>query len=194
LLSTAIIGYGHVGRALVRLFPTSVVYDKYLPEYANSQHDVNAADVCFVCVPTPSHVDGAADITEVEEVLSWVESDIVVVKSTVPPGTIAHLRTKYHKRVVFSPEYYGESTYQHRWSEEPSTWPFVIVGGRPEDTRPVVELFARALGTGQSIPAGTRRSCRTCQVHGKRMAGRPSSLRVAVRHTSRQGGGRLLGG
>jgi len=47
--------------------------------------------VYFVCLPTPMHEDGSADLTIVENVLDEIASvaggRIAVIKSTVPPGS-----------------------------------------------------------------------------------------------------------
>lgn len=144
--TVGIVGYGHVGRAMHTLFPAAVLYDPGIPEHASTRDAVNATDICFVCVPTPSAPDGAADVSAVAEVVGWLQSTIVVIKSTVPPGTTAKLRADSGKRIVFSPEYYGESTYHHEWAAGPAAWPFLIVGGPSEDTAPVISLFASRLG------------------------------------------------
>ncbi len=53
--------------------------------------DAAASDAVFLCVGTPSLPDGSADLSQLRqaavEVASWGKSGLVVVKSTVPPGT-----------------------------------------------------------------------------------------------------------
>jgi UDPglucose 6-dehydrogenase len=75
--------------------------------------------VYFVCVPTPMNEDGSCDTSIVEGVLdSLAESPrrgkhdrIVVIKSTVPPGSTAKWNKKYGERlrVIFSPEFLTEA-------------------------------------------------------------------------------------
>lgn len=72
--------------------------------------DVNKADVIFVCVPTPSLSDGAADLSAVEAAVKKLKSPkVVVVKSTVPPGTVEFLQKKYSRhKFLFNPEFLTE--------------------------------------------------------------------------------------
>ena len=50
--------------------------------------DVNRADVIFISVPTPPNPDGSCNTTIVEQAVASVrDGKIVVIKSTVPPGT-----------------------------------------------------------------------------------------------------------
>ncbi|OIQ58994.1 UDP-glucose dehydrogenase family protein [Neomoorella thermoacetica] len=63
------------------------------------------APVVMICVGTPSRPDGAADISQVKKVISWVRERVtapttLVMKSTVPPGT--------GKKLIS--DYLGEST------------------------------------------------------------------------------------
>ncbi len=50
-MKCAIVGYGHVGRAMAILFPKAVVYDE--PLGIGNKDSVNKTDACFVCVPAP---------------------------------------------------------------------------------------------------------------------------------------------
>lgn len=73
--------------------------------------DVNKADVIFVAVPTPPNSDGSCNTSIVESAVSKIkDSKIVVIKSTVPPGTVEGLQKKYpKKRFIFNPEFLTES-------------------------------------------------------------------------------------
>ena len=56
------------------------------------------ADVCLLCVGTPSNADGTADLSYVETVAREIgrtikEYKLVVTKSTVPVGTSENVRT-----------------------------------------------------------------------------------------------------
>lgn len=68
--------------------------------------DVAKADVIFVSVPTPRAKDGSCDISYVESAVKRIKgSKIVVIKSTVPPGTTESLQKKYQKhKFLFNPE------------------------------------------------------------------------------------------
>ncbi len=79
---------------------------------------VEGARFVFLCLPTPEGEDGRADLryinAVVEELANSVESDVVfVVKSTVPPGTVAGLRKRLadlgsQARIVSHPEFLRE--------------------------------------------------------------------------------------
>lgn len=125
-----IYGYGWVGKAMRTLFPDALVFDPAL-----GFNDTEKADVAFVCVPTPSK-DGKLDTSIVEDVISKSEEDLIIVRSTVMPGTCDGFP---HKNIVFQPEYLGE-TVNHPMTDQKSR-PFVILGGSPENRTRVIGLY-----------------------------------------------------
>lgn len=56
-----------------------------LEKYTKDQ--VNKADLVLVCVPTQQKENGRCDTSLVEETVSWVESKLIIIKSTVEVGT-----------------------------------------------------------------------------------------------------------
>ena len=42
-------------------------------------------------------------------VISWLDTDIIIIRSTVPVGFTNRMADVYKKKVVFQPEYYGET-------------------------------------------------------------------------------------
>ena len=132
-----IIGAGFVGQSLLKLFGNCVVYDP-----AKGQADKDAINRCrfaFVCVPTPMAADGSCDTSIVKEVVGWCQSEIIVIRSTVVPGTTDWLRSETGKRIVFQPEYIGE-TVAHPLIDH-QTQGFSVLGGPIEDTSPVADLY-----------------------------------------------------
>ena len=73
--------------------------------------DVNKADIVFVSVPTPPNADGSCNTSIVESAVASVrDGKIVVVKSTITPGTVERLQKKHpKKRLIFNPEFLTES-------------------------------------------------------------------------------------
>jgi len=73
--------------------------------------DVGKAAVVFVCVPTPPNPNGSCNTSIVESVVSRLpEGRIVVIKSTVPPGTTDGLQRKFPElKLMFCPEFLTES-------------------------------------------------------------------------------------
>ena len=73
--------------------------------------DINQADIIFIAVPTPSGPGGVADITAVRDACARIKKEdaIVVIKSTVPPGTTEMFQREYPRRkILFNPEFLTE--------------------------------------------------------------------------------------
>lgn len=137
----AIVGYGHVGKAMSRIFPDAAIYDKFQPQH-DDRAAVMGADLALVCVPTDALSTGRADISIVTEAVKWLDSRFICIKSTVPPGTTDYLRAITDKHIVFSPEYEGETPWQRALVD----WPYVIAGGSRADANAVLAAFQERLG------------------------------------------------
>lgn len=140
----AIIGYGAVGRAMESIFPGATLYDPHLG--MGTKELVNACDVAFVCVPTPSLPGGACDLREVEEVATWIATPLVVIRSTVPPGTTDRLTATHGRPFVFQPEYGPGETPGHPYADVRDI-PFVILGGDSDATSKVAYLYQQAFSS-----------------------------------------------
>src|SRR5947209_12368649 len=101
--SVAIVGYGAVGRYLHRLFPEAVVYDE--PLGMGDREEVNRSQFAFVAVPTNGRPDGSGDTSIVDATVSWLTTDVIVIRSTVPVGTTERLQSDAGKRAVVQPDY-----------------------------------------------------------------------------------------
>jgi len=141
-----ITGYGWVGKAQHELFPDAHVYDPALK--LGSRALINECSINFIAVPTPNSEDGSLDTSIVEEVVGWCESDLIVIRSTVQPGTADRLKES-GKRIVTQPEYLGEST-AHPLLDQGSR-PFIILGGDKQDTRKVIEAYQGAYNANIAI-------------------------------------------
>jgi len=120
-----VIGQGFVGSSLREGFKNTfevLAYDKFLTEKSNSTLEdiVGTCDVIFSCVPTPMDMEsGEASIHIVKEVITdinyWAakldKQPVIVIKSTVPPGTCNFLDTQYSTKcpIVFNPEFLTEA-------------------------------------------------------------------------------------
>lgn len=136
--SVAIVGYGSVGRAVNALFPDAVTYDE--PLGIGSRDAVNECRFAFVAVPTPPRVDGECDVSLVEDVVSWLDTDYIVIVSTVAVGTTERLARETGKRIVFQPEYGPGETPSHPFNDlRNMSW--LILGGERADTVAVADLY-----------------------------------------------------
>ncbi len=136
----AIVGYGAVGRAIHELFPEAVAYDE--PLGIGSRDEIDGCDVAFSAVPTPSGDDGRCDVSIVEDTVSWIGCDYIVIRSTVEVGTTARLREQTGKHIVFQPEYGPAETPDHPFKDlRDVRW--AILGGDRDDTRWVANLYQR---------------------------------------------------
>lgn len=132
-------GIGWVGKSMVDLFPDAYIYSHGTTKWIGTKEEANRGDIAFVCVPTPVIGEGKLDTSIVEESVAWCECPLIVIRSTVNPGTCDYLSKKYNKRIVMQPEYLGE-TPQHPLLNTKLT-PFLILGGDKKDTRKLIELY-----------------------------------------------------
>ena len=111
-LKLGIVGVGMVGGALKRYFEkqeiTPFLYDK--GKNLGSIEDINKADIIFICVPTPFDKEKGFDLSYVEDACNNIEKEkIVVIKSTIWPGTTEKLQKKYPQhKFLFNPEFLVE--------------------------------------------------------------------------------------
>ncbi|MEK7180370.1 MAG: hypothetical protein AAB706_02755 [Patescibacteria group bacterium] len=146
----ALIGRGYVGRAYAKLFPDSIFYDRH-GDIEKSRKEVNACDLAIVAVPTKMLEDGSCDVSIVQEVVGWLETPLILIKSTIPPGTTKALKQATGKRICHSPEYVGEGGYYipfwlYPHPTEPQHHSFMIIGGDPKDREEILDIFYPVLG------------------------------------------------
>jgi len=158
-MTVKIYGYGWVGKAVKKLFPDAAIHD---PSQGYEYSIVT--DVSFVCVPTPLK-DGRLDTSIVEEVVKDCESPLIIIRSTVMPGTCDVLE-KLGKNIVFQPEYLGE-TVNHPLFDESKT-PFLILGGRPENRRKAIELYQTVYNANIRIRQLTNYEAEVCKLSENR--------------------------
>jgi UDPglucose 6-dehydrogenase len=114
-LKIGIVGVGMVGGSLQKYLQSKnrsmLLYDS--GKNIGSMEEVNGADVIFVCVPTPFNKEtNSFDLSYVEETCQNIKGDkIIIIKSTVLPGTTEKLQEKYpNHKFIFNPEFLTEAT------------------------------------------------------------------------------------
>lgn len=117
-MNIGVIGYGFVGQATGKGFATNkknkiFVYDKQRTSSLTLPEVVKKSEFVFICVPTPMYSDYSGMSMEiVDEVAGQVAAvakntdKIMIVKSTVLPGTTAGYAKKYPSvNFVMNPEF-----------------------------------------------------------------------------------------
>lgn len=145
-MKVGIIGKGYVGRAIYNLFKDH--YDIVSKDKEGDYSKINECYLSVVCVPTPMKKDGSCDTSIVEEVVQNLETPLILIKSTIPPETTEMLKSVYKKRIVFSPEYIGESRYwlPYKFGTDMKECPFIILGGDSNDTKEIIGILTPILG------------------------------------------------
>jgi len=164
----AIIGYGYVGKAFNKVFPEAVIYDE--PQKIGTREEANSCGLALVVVPTNLQEDGTLDISIVEDVVSWLETDCILIKSAVMPGTVDALKEKYpDKKIAVSVEMVGEGKYhvpfwKYPHPQDPTLHQFLIVGGTTEDANMCAEFFWEKLSPSIDIHIVTALEAEICKL------------------------------
>ena len=117
-LKIGIIGLGMVGKPHWRWFEENKGYTRGINLFCYDTDptmgifdDYDKADIIWVCVPTPPNPDGSCNTSVVESVVASIKGEkIIVIKSTVPPGTTEGLQKKFPRhKFLFNPEFLTES-------------------------------------------------------------------------------------
>ncbi len=151
-----IIGKGFVGTAVAHGFSTQTgfgasikIYDKDPVKCINSLNEtVNESDFIFLSVPTPSKKDGSIDLSILKDAIESIDSvnksdNIILVRSTVVPGTTSDIQKEFPKlNIVFNPEFLTERSAAFDFINQSR----VILGGEPENTSRVEELYKKRFG------------------------------------------------
>lgn len=111
-------GIGWVGRQVMEYLTGPLGYKvgvDYFPfdidKGKEFGYDVNQGDWVMITVPSPRQPDGSCDTSIVEDSLQGIaDGKVVIVKSTVVPGTCERLQKMYpNKLILFNPEFLTES-------------------------------------------------------------------------------------
>lgn len=149
-MKIGIIGNGFVGSAIMHGFvlhsESIMVYDKDEKRATHSMEELaTKSDVIFVCVPTPMFESGECDLSIVNSVVnelsqySCIDDKVVVIKSTVVPGTTEALASKYpDMNFVFNPEFLTERSARLDFI---NTSRIVLGSNKPHANNIVEELY-----------------------------------------------------
>ena len=166
-MKIGIVGRGFVGSAVQFGFSPNVGCDAEVRVYDidpnKSTHSleetVHESDFIFLSVPTPSNEDGSInidivdstlnDISELSNDYNWVNDHVVLLRSTVIPGTTAKLQKKYSDlNIVFNPEFLTERSAKFDFINQSR---FILGGSSDYYVDKVGELFKWRFGESISI-------------------------------------------
>jgi len=126
-----IIGYGVVGRAVAHTMSKRydvVSYDKF-EEHANFSELLDS-DFIFITVPTPfncekNKVDDSAIVESLDRLQGHNYSNIVIIKSTLPPESCDKYCNIFDLIITYNPEFLRESTSPNEDFENQET---IVIG------------------------------------------------------------------
>ena len=154
-----ILGQGFVGNA---------IYEKFKKYYEIKTYDLDASkcnstaeetlsqEIVFVCLPTPMDKDGSCHTGILEEAIAGIsnlgEAKIVVIKSTIPPGTTDRLNKEYSNlKIVFNPEFLTE---RNAVEDFKNTSRIILGGPRPATTK-IKTLYSKVFPKAKVIKTGS---------------------------------------
>lgn len=151
-----IIGQGFVGNAIYQKFKN--YYNVLTFDLDNSKCNstekelINNSEVIFVCLPTPMNEDGSCNIDIVESVIKKIndtsKGKIVVIKSTIAPGTTDRLNSKYENiTIAFNPEFLTERNAIEDYENQNR----IILGGPRTATTKLKQVFSKVFPKAEII-------------------------------------------
>ena len=160
--NVGIIGQGFVGNAIYQKFKN--YFDVHTFDLDESKRTmstlvevVESSDVIFVCVPTPmKRSDGTCDTSIVESVIGDIDSVgkdvIVVIKSTIPPGTTERLNSEFKNvTIIFNPEFLTEANAIQDFENQSK----IILGGPRRGTTLLKQMYRLVFATTPIIKTGS---------------------------------------
>lgn len=143
-----IIGYGFVGQAVAYGFSTAEIniYDKYKSGFQTLEEVIKKSEFIFICLPTPIKSDESGiDLSIIDQTIAAIvphtnnSSKIIVIKSTVIPGTTTGYSNHYNQSLfAFNPEFLTEKNYLQDFVNADRT---IIGASNNEVSRRLVALY-----------------------------------------------------
>tara|TARA_R100000008_G_C3582065_1_gene169261 strand:+ start:692 stop:1534 length:843 start_codon:yes stop_codon:yes gene_type:complete len=154
-----IVGQGFVGTAVnegLSKFYNIETFDIEKDSTCLSLQELHKkSNILFVCLPTPMQSDGSCYVGIVESVLVSLNEygkKIIVVKSTIPPGTTERWNKDFENLdIVFNPEFLTEANSIEDFKNQNR----IIVGGPRPATTKVRRIFQKAFPKVPIIKTGS---------------------------------------
>jgi UDPglucose 6-dehydrogenase len=145
-----IIGQGFVGNAIYQKFSKYYdvkTYDLDESKCNSTKDKVLSQEIIFMCLPTPMNKDGSCNVDIITEELDGLDlladneetTRIVVVKSTIPPGTTDKWNQQFENlEIVFNPEFLTEANAVDDFENQTR----IILGGNKDITTILKQLYS----------------------------------------------------
>lgn len=136
MYKVGIIGFGVVGKAIYNTLIKKysiVKYDKFTK--LDDFELMSSCDFIFISVPSPfdyheREVDDSAILESLVKLDNLSYKGIVIIKSTLPPGSCDKYKDEFNLEMVFNPEFLRESTTPN---EDFENQEIVVIGTSNED-------------------------------------------------------------
>ena len=151
-----IVGQGFVGSAVregMQNYFKVFAFDKDPNKFSSATSIFNVVEnteLTFLCVPTPMRKSGECDLNILNAALDEISKSatalnkknyIVVIKSTIPPGTTDQLSSVYaNLEIVFNPEFLTEANAVDDYKNQNR----IVIGGDRPGTTKVKQVFSKA--------------------------------------------------
>ena len=153
-----IIGQGFVGNAIYQKFKKYFdvkTYDLDKSKCNSTFSNVASCKIVFVCLPTPMNKQGECDTSivenEIKKLANFTSVEIIVIKSTVSPGTTQKLNDKYpNVNIVFNPEFLTERNAVEDFNNQNR----VILGGPRPATTKLKQIYSKVFPKAHIIKTG----------------------------------------
>lgn len=152
-MKLGIIGNGFVGGSLYEGMKSHFkchIYDIDPQRSHSTLEQVAGCDIIFLCVPTPMNPEGSIDLSYINMAVQSLienglqESSILVIKSTVTPGTCRGLQESLGLSVLSNPEFLTE-----RFALQDFLNPrCIIIGGDEAPRNKLHEVYEERFGIG----------------------------------------------
>lgn len=171
-LKILIVGFGYVGKSAFEMFSRKYkvfVYDPFIARKdfpkINFVDDLSSRkfDLAVICLPTEIDQENyvrldfaggysfkifKCDTSLVEKAVKEVNSDLVLIKSTLAHKTTEKLAHKTGKQICHSPEFIGESKYHNSYDfhSDMAATPWLILGGDKKGAEKIFDIVQPIVG------------------------------------------------
>jgi len=166
-MKIGILGQGYVGLAIKVGFQPYYsdlnYFDKFYKRKSsvkNLEKLVNCSDIIFICLPTPMKKSGQCDTSIVRKEIGKIngysnEKKIIVIKSTVPPGTTSDIDNENENiDVIFNPEFLTEANFLEDFKKQNR----IILGGNKNPVDILKRVYLKVFPNTEIIKTDSKTS------------------------------------